>query len=95
MCQNRDRSYRNAGRGPYALLHPTIRQAERERERRVGRSHVHPLETSNLFHFKVPAFIGTREKVTTNVRRICTVTYRMEKWHVWGGLRASPFCQLQ
>lgn len=56
----------------------------------------HPsLEISNLFHFKVPAFIGTREKVTTNARRICTVTYRMEKWHVWGGRRASPFCQLQ
>lgn len=72
MCQNRDRSYRNAGR--------TLRRSRtlddtpsRGREG-VGCSRgSHPLKISNLFHFKVPAPVGIRAKKS---RRIYMVTYR-------------------
>lgn len=63
---------------------PSLRYVKPGEKGLVARA---PLEISNLFHFKVPALIDAREKVTTNARRIRTVTYRMEKWHVWGGLR--------
>jgi len=48
---------------------PSIIRAERERRGWLIRAWkermAHPLKISNLFHFKIPAPIGTRAKVTT------------------------------
>lgn len=73
MCQNRDRSYRNAGRTLRVHAPSMIRRAEGEKG--LAARAAHPLKISNLFHFKVPAPIGIRAKKS---RRTYTITYRME-----------------
>lgn len=67
MCQNRDRSYRNAGRT--LARSRTLDDTPCRGREGVGRSRAaHPLKISNLFHFKVPAPPRyTREKVTTYI----------------------------
>jgi len=67
MCQNRDRSYRNAGRTLRVYAPSMICRAEGEKGlfARGKSTRLTPLKISNLFHFKVPALIDTREKVTT------------------------------
>lgn len=73
MCQNRDRSYRNAGRTLRVHAPSIIRRAEGEKG--LAARAAYPLKISNLFHFKVPAPIGIRAKKS---RRTYTITYRME-----------------